>query len=92
MGPFTIVQDQKIADIVLLIEVEQHETAATAHTYEGTTRVSSSTVTHITTSFILKGQSEPFFSETERAALFRKSATQRGIDELRKQLEEKAKP
>lgn len=37
-------------------------------------------------------QQEPFFSETERANLFRKSATKRCVDDFRKRIEETPQP
>ena len=87
-GRFKIVQNTDDSDIVLVVEVERNTHGATASSYGNTTTVNENTVTTITTSFILKGQKEPFFSEQERAALFRKSATQRGIDDLKKRLDE----
>ena len=78
-GRMKVVQNPDDADVVLVVEVQKGSHGATASSYGNTTTVDENTVTTITTSFILRGQKEPFFSEQERAALFRKSATQRGL-------------
>ena len=86
---FTVVQNPDSADMVLVVEVNVHSVGATASNYGSTTTtVTENRVADITTAFILKGQKEPFFTETERANIFRKSATQRGIDDLKKRLDE----
>ena len=87
-GKFKIVQNAADADMVLVVEVDNETHGVTANTYGSTTTVDDRQVVTITTSFILKGQTEPFFSEQERASPFRKSATQRGIDDLKKRIEE----
>jgi hypothetical protein len=50
--------------------------------------VTENRVYDVTTSFFIRAQQEPFFSETERASLLRKSATKRCVDDFRKRLEE----
>jgi hypothetical protein len=87
-GRFAIVEDTSKADIVLVIEKSQHSVGASAYSYGNSTSVSEDRVLDVTTSFILNGSNEPFFSETERAMAFRKSATKRCIDDFRKRLEE----
>lgn len=87
-GRLKIIQSPADADMVLVVDVDKEIHGATANTYGSTTRVNEHTVVTITTAFILKGQTEPFFSEQERANLFRKSATQRGIDDLKSRIDE----
>jgi hypothetical protein len=87
-GRFALVQDATKADMVLVIQIEKHSTGASAYSYGNSTSVAEQRVLDVTTSFILNGSQEPFFSETERAAPFRKSATKRCIDDFRKRLEE----
>lgn len=91
-GHFTVVQDPASADVVLVLTKTRYSTGASAYTTGSNTSITEDSVTDVTTSFILKGQTDPFFSETERASLLRKSATQRGIDELKKRLDEKPTP
>jgi len=86
------VTDPAAADIVLVVGTDRRVAGATANTYGNTTYVNPRRVVDIVTSFILKGQGEPFFSETERASLFRKSATKRCIDDFKNRLEEQAQP
>jgi len=78
------------ADIILVIGIRQTSTGAAANTYGNSTYVNENTVVDITSGFYLGQQAEPFFSETERASLFRKSARKRCVDDLRKRLEETA--
>jgi hypothetical protein len=73
--------------MVLVIDSGVHSVGATAHTYGNNTYMSDDNVLNVTVGFFLSGKQEPFFSETERAALFRKSATKRCIDDLQKRLE-----
>lgn len=87
-GRFKIVQNADDADVVLVIEVEKESRGLNANTYGSNTTVTEVKSTYITTAFLLKGQKEPFFTERERANVFRKSATQRGIDDLKKRLDE----
>ena len=87
-GRFKVVQNADDADMVLVIDVDRESRGATASTYGNNTTVTEVRATYLITSFILKGRKEPFFTEQERAALLRKSATQRGIDELKKRLDE----
>lgn len=87
-GKFKIIQNAADADMVLVVEVNRETRGAIANTTGTTTTVDETEVVTITTAFILKGQTAPFFSEQERASLFRKSATQRGIDDLKKRIEE----
>jgi hypothetical protein len=70
-GRYTVVSDPAKADMVLTVGVQVHSTGATANTYGGSTTVTENKVADITTSFYLNGQQEPFFSETERANIFR---------------------
>jgi hypothetical protein len=91
-GRYTVVSDPAKADMVLTVGVQVHSTGATANMYGGSTTVTENKVADITTSFYLNGQQEPFFSETERANIFRKSATKRCVDDFRKRIEETPKP
>lgn len=88
-GRFSTVADPTKADVVLIIGLSQHSTGATAQTYGDNTYIQQNRVVDITVSFFLNSQPEPFFSETERASLFRKSATKRCVDDFRKRIEER---
>ncbi len=87
-GRWTVLADASKADVVLVIGIQRKITGAVANTYGDSTYVNSNSVVDITAGFYLGQQTEPFFSETERASLFRKSATKRCIDDLRKRMEE----
>lgn len=87
-GRFTVISDPAKADIVLVVSFETNPLGATAQTYGNNTYVHENRAVDVTVGFFLSGNLEPFFSETERAVLFRKSATKRCVDDLKKRLEE----
>lgn len=87
-GRFQVISDPAKADIVLVIGMQRTTTGATANTYGNSTYVNQNQVLDIQSGFYISQQAEPFFSESERASLFRKSATKRCVDDLQKRMEE----
>ncbi len=91
-GRFSVLSDPAKADIVLVIGESQRSVGATSQTYGYNTYTTVNRVDDITISFFLNSQPEPFFSETERVSIFRKSATKRCVDDFRKRIEKSEKP
>jgi hypothetical protein len=91
-GRFAAVIDPDKADVVMVVSMSSKKVGATGQTYGGNVYVTDRRVVDVTTAFLLHAEPEPFFSETERAVLFRRSATKRCVDDFRERLEETAKP
>lgn len=91
-GRFAVVSDLGKANIILVVSSQEHSLGATAQTYGNNTYVRERSALDVTVGFFLPGHDEPFFSETERASLFQKSATKRCVDDLKKRIEETDHP
>jgi hypothetical protein len=89
-GRFTVVPDVAQADVVMVVSVGSISTGATGHISGDDVYVTENRAYLVTTAFFLRTQQEPFFSETKRVALFRRSAAKRCIDDFRKRLGEAA--
>ncbi|HEV8414188.1 MAG TPA: hypothetical protein VGQ49_11375 [Bryobacteraceae bacterium] len=89
-GRFMVVSDPAQGDLVMVVGLNSKTIGATGQSYGSTVQITQNRVYDVTTAFFLRAQQEPFFSETERASLFRKSVTKRCVDDFRKRLEELA--